>query len=94
MKPRVPTPAGVGFTAKAAQARHWKLAIHRCAQVPMMNKRTGEVDFVLLVYGRSARELMTVPNEVVDSLSRRYPNHISSPFALSDAPPPFPQQED
>lgn len=57
---------------------------HKCAIVPMLGKRSGVVEFELLIYGRTAAELMTVPNEVIHSISERYPEHQSSPFLLRD----------
>lgn len=55
----------------------------RCV-VPMINARTGKVDFEIIVYGQTARDLMTVPNEIVHSIADRHPEHTSSPFALYD----------
>ncbi len=53
------------------------------AIVPMLNK-AGQVEFELIIYGYSARELTTVPNPVISSLAARYPDHTSSPFLLRD----------
>lgn len=55
----------------------------RCT-VPMISRITGEVDFDLVMYGLCARDLQTVPNTIVDSLARRYPDHISSLFLVRD----------
>lgn len=52
--------------------------------VPLIPITDTEQAFDLIIYGRSARELMTVPNEVIQSITARYPNHISSPFYLYD----------
>lgn len=43
--------------------------------IPMRNNQTGEVDFELMVYGRLPNDLLTVPNEVIASLARKYPLH-------------------
>lgn len=56
----------------------------RSVDIPMHNKRTGEVDFKVQVYGRSAADLSTIPNDVVMKLAQRYPNHTSSPFMMRD----------
>lgn len=56
----------------------------KSAIVPMMNRRSGEVEFELLIYGYSASELMSVPNPVIGSLAQRYPDHQSSPFLIRD----------
>jgi hypothetical protein len=56
------------------------------AIVPMVPaSMPGEPEFEVIVYGRSASELMTVPNETVQALARKYPEHRSSPFLLRDA---------
>lgn len=52
--------------------------------VPMMSRRTGHQEFEILVYGRSAEELMCVPCAIIDTLARRYPDHQSSIFLLRD----------
>lgn len=62
--------------------------MRKCAVVPMMSVMTGKVEFELLIYGRTAKELMTVPNDVIDSLAREYPDHQSSIFMLRDLRPP------
>jgi hypothetical protein len=56
----------------------------KCAVVPMINDETGQVDFELLIYGRTARELMTVPNDVIGVLAERYTKHSSSIFLIYD----------
>lgn len=58
-------------------------AIVRCV-VPLIPITDTEQAFDLIIYGRSARELITVPNEVIQSIAIRYPNHTSSPFHLYD----------
>jgi hypothetical protein len=55
----------------------------RCV-VPMINVRTGEVEFEIIVYGLRARDLMTVPNDTIGSIAARHPGHTSSPFHLYD----------
>jgi hypothetical protein len=60
--------------------RHYKT---RCT-VPMVSKRTGEVEFNLVLYGVVARDLQSLPNEIVASLAHRYPDHISSMFLVRD----------
>lgn len=55
----------------------------RCT-VPMINRATGKVDFDLTLYGLRARDVQTVPNTIVDSLARRYPDHKSSLFFVRD----------
>lgn len=57
---------------------------HKVAVVPMWPKTADAQPFELLIYGRNATELLTVPNDVVSYLARRYPNHVSSPFILRD----------
>lgn len=52
--------------------------------VPMFNLATGFVDFEVIVYNRSATQLSLIPNEVIHSIARRFPNHTSTPFALSE----------
>ena len=60
--------------------RHYKT---RCT-VPMVSKRTGEVEFELVLYGITARDIWSTPNEIVASLARRYPHHTSSVFIVRD----------
>lgn len=55
----------------------------RCI-IPMFNNKTLEIDFEIIIYGRSAAELQTVPNEIVHSIAHRYPMHSSSLWALYD----------
>lgn len=54
--------------------------------LPMMNGE-GETKFAIIVYGRKPDELMTMPNEVIHKLARKYPNHTTSPFLLSSPEP-------
>jgi hypothetical protein len=56
--------------------RHYKT---RCT-VPMVSRRTGEVEFDLVLYGITVRDIRTLPNEIIASLARRYPDHTSSVF--------------
>jgi hypothetical protein len=37
--------------------------------------------FDVIVYGCTARDLMTTPNPVISSLARRYPGYYSSMFS-------------
>jgi hypothetical protein len=50
----------------------------------MVSKRTGEVEFELVLYGITARDIWSTPNEIVASLARRYPHHTSSVFIVRD----------
>jgi hypothetical protein len=68
-------------------ARHPLL--HRTI-IPMISTRTGQPEFELIIYGFLPQDLMTVPNPVIQSLARRYPNHTSSPFVIYQAPRPRP----
>lgn len=63
-----------------------KAFVRQRAVVPMFNRITGRCDFELIIYGVSARDLMTVPNEIIATLATRYPNHVSTPFELYDLP--------
>jgi hypothetical protein len=56
----------------------------RCAVIPMISNETGQVDFEILVYGRFAHELMTVPNDVIAEIVAKHPEHTSSPFLIYD----------
>ena len=56
----------------------------KVAVVPMYPRVAGAKPFELLIYGRTAIELLTIPNKVVSELARRYPQHQSSPFILRD----------
>ncbi len=58
----------------------------RCI-VSMTPKRSGLPSFELVVYGRSAADLMTIPNTVISTLAARYPGYQASPFSMRDAPP-------
>jgi len=55
---------------------------NRCC-LTLIPKGEGK-PFDLIIYGRTAAELMTVPNEVVQSIARRYPDYTSSIFLLKD----------
>jgi len=50
----------------------------------MIPRDRDQKPFDLILYGRSASELLTVPNEVIGSLARRYPDYTSSPFLIYD----------
>lgn len=52
------------------------------AVVPMIPMTTDAKPFEVIIYGYSLFELMTVPNPVITSLARKYPDHASSPFLL------------
>jgi hypothetical protein len=54
------------------------------AIVPMLPKRQSLPAFEIILYGSSAVELMTVPNERIASLARRYPSYTSSLFLVRD----------
>jgi hypothetical protein len=56
--------------------RHYKT---RCT-IPMINRTTGDVDFQITLYGITVRDISSVPNDVITSLARRYPDHVSSLF--------------
>lgn len=57
----------------------------RCV-IPLIPVTPGAKRLDIIIYGRSARELMTVPNEIVHSLARRYPGYTSSPFFIYNLP--------
>lgn len=52
--------------------------------VPMFNLASGLVDFEIIIYNRSVSELSLIPNEVIHSIARRFPNYTSTPFALAE----------
>lgn len=52
--------------------------------VPMFNLKTGNIDFEVIVYNRSVKELSLIPNEVIAGIARRFPDHTSTPFALQE----------
>jgi len=54
------------------------------AVIPILSRATGEVEFEVIVYGRRPEELATIPNEVIRSLARRFPEHTSSMFLLEN----------
>jgi len=55
---------------------------NRCC-ITLIPKHEGK-PFDLIIYGRTAAELMTVPNDVISSLARRYPDYTSSLFLVED----------
>ena len=64
--------------------------IRKRAIVPMRSKTTGEIEFELVVYGVTAKELMTAPSDVISSLAARYPDHHSTIWDVRN-PEPFMQ---
>lgn len=58
----------------------------KAAVVEMFSKETTLHEFDVLIYNRTAAELMTVPNEVIATLARRYPAHYATPFDVYDIP--------
>lgn len=85
-----------GFSPTPASLR--AQILKRCT-VGMRNKLTGQLEFELIIYGRSAADLLTVPNDVIGSLAERYPDHQSTIFDVDDwmpssyrlSPPPAPE---
>lgn len=57
--------------------------MRRCV-VPLLSTKRGFKPFDVIIYGKSARELQSVPNPIISSLARRYPDHYSSPFIIYD----------
>lgn len=49
-----------------------------------LRKRDRLKPFTLIIYGRSTRDMMTVPNDVASALARRYPDYTSSPFSVEE----------
>ncbi len=60
---------------------------HKSALIHMLSLKTGNVDFIIQVYGANPKELMTIPNSIINSLARKYPNHTSSPFLVESRKP-------
>ena len=42
----------------------------------------ARANFDLLVYGVTAEDLQTVPNEIVGMIADRYPDYVGSPFGV------------
>lgn len=54
------------------------------AKVHMLGLRSGDIEFILQVYGASAHDLMIIPNDIAQALAVKYPNHITSPFFIEE----------
>lgn len=47
--------------------------------ITMLDERMNPV-FEVIVYGVHAKQLLTIPNEIIRSIARKYPGYFSSPF--------------
>ena len=54
--------------------------------IPMIPHNRGDKVFDIIVYGRTRKDLCTVPNEVISELARKYPDYSSSMFLMYDFP--------
>lgn len=63
-----------------------KIDYRKSCLVHMLCKKSGNIAFVLQVYGADASDLMLVPNQITTSLALKYPDHMSSPFMIEKAP--------
>lgn len=50
----------------------------RRAVIQMLERATLKPAFKIIVYGWTARQLLTVPNPVIQGMAERYPEHIST----------------
>lgn len=56
----------------------------KTAVVWLWHADTGaRANFDVLVYGVTAEDLLTVPNDIVDSIAARYPGFVGSPFGVT-----------
>lgn len=57
----------------------------RRAVIPIVPLYDDGPEFEIIVYGRTVSDLLTVPNETVHSIARRYPDCTSlGPFAVRE----------
>ena len=55
----------------------------RGAVIHLWHRETGaRANFDVIVYGVTANELTTVPNDVITSIARKYPDYVGSPFGV------------
>ncbi len=88
----------IGIIGKTIDHEEKKMNVdyRKSALVYMMGLKSGNIEFVLQVYGVWASELMNVPHPIAQALARKYPNHIATPFMIQNGltqPKSFPQIE-
>lgn len=56
----------------------------KSALVHMLSLKSGNLAFVLQVYGVWSKDLTLIPNPIIHSLAQRFPDHIATPFMIED----------
>ena len=55
----------------------------KAAIVWMWHADSGaRADFDIVVYGVTAEDLLTVPNDIISSIAARHPGYVGSPFGV------------
>lgn len=58
----------------------------KSAMIAMIGNQSMRQEFDVIVYGRSADDLLKVGSPVVREIARRFPDHTSSPFLVKEVP--------